>query len=127
MPSQINNQYADEAQSRWPEQYAQSERNLAKLNDQEKRQLFDLGKQITAQIAQLFETKFSANSAEVQAQIGNHYRWLCQFWTPTADTYRGMGEMYAADERFTAYYDGFAVGLAPFMSEAMTNYAARNL
>jgi MerR family transcriptional regulator, thiopeptide resistance regulator len=119
--------YEAEAAERWPEKFEESQSKLAKLNEQEKRNLFDLGKEITQEIAGLFVAGLAAESSEVQTQVGRHYRWLCQFWIPSAGAYRGIGEMYVADPRFAAYYDNFASGLAPFMAAGMYHYAARNL
>jgi hypothetical protein len=127
MSNEIVNEYEAEAAARWPEKFEESQSKLAKLDDQQKRDLFDLGKEITQVMADLFVAGADAGSPEVQAQVARHYKWLCQFWIPSAGAYKGMGEMYVADPRFTAYYDKFAVGLAPFMSEGMTHYAARNL
>jgi MerR family transcriptional regulator, thiopeptide resistance regulator len=127
MTTENLNEYAAEASERWPEKFEESQSKLAKLNDQQKRDLFNLGKEITQEIARLFVAGLEAESSEVQTQIGRHYRWLCQFWIPSAGAYRGMGEMYVADPRFAAYYDKFAEGLAPFMAAGMYYYAARNL
>ena len=65
--------------------------------------------------------------AEVQRLIGQHYSWVAAFWSPNREAYIGLGEMYVADPRFTATYDGFAPGLAPFMRDAMRVWAEANL
>lgn len=127
MATEFVNEYADEAAERWPDKFAESNRNLASMTDAEKRELFDLGKEVTAQIAKLFEAKIPADSAETQTQIARHYSWLSQFWKPNREAYVGMGQMYVADPRFTAYYDKFAVGLAPYMCAAMLVYSEANL
>ena len=116
-----------EAAQRWPDQYRVSQQNLSRLTGDQQRQLFDQGKEITAQVAQLFLAGNQATEASVQGLIAQHHAWVCNFWTPNATAYAGLGEMYVNDERFTAYYDHFATGLAPFMSAAMASYAAANL
>jgi hypothetical protein len=48
---------------------------------------------------------------------------LRTFYDPNPEMYRGLGEMYVADPRFTAFYDKYAEGLAPYMRDAMIAYA----
>lgn len=42
------------------------------------------------------------------------------------EVFRGIGQLYVDDERFTKNIDQFGVGLAQFMHDAMTIYADRN-
>ena len=63
----------------------------------------------------------------VQALATRHYAWVAAFWTPSAATYAGLGQMYLDDTRFTAYYDAYAPGLAAYLARAMTIYAETNL
>jgi len=52
-----------------------------------------------------------------------HKEWLCFFNDKYSKEYRkGLGEMYVADERFTAYYDKNAVGCAKFFRDAINIY-----
>ena len=48
--------------------------------------------------------------------ITNHY------YTCTIEIFRGLGDMYVADERFTANIDQYGDGLASFMRDAMHHY-----
>jgi hypothetical protein len=38
--------------------------------------------------------------------------------------HKALGEMYVADERFTAYYDKIAVGATEFLRDALNVYCA---
>ena len=42
------------------------------------------------------------------------------------DAFKGLGQMYIIDERFTKNIDQFGEGLAVFMSEAMAYFADTN-
>ena len=53
----------------------------------------------------------------LNTQIGHHY---------TLEAFKGLGQMYVADERFTTNIDQFGKGLAQFMCEAMEIYADTN-
>ncbi len=54
-----------------------------------------------------------------------HRRWLGFTWpsySPAA--HAGLGEMYVADERFTAHYDGKISGCTAFLRSAIAAYTA---
>lgn len=54
-----------------------------------------------------------------------HAAWLAHYWpegTVTSEAHIGMAEMYAQDERFTAYYEKVAPGCAAFLAEAVKAY-----
>ena len=45
------------------------------------------------------------------------------FGTYSLEAFKGLGEMYVQDERFTANIDRYGKGLAKFMNEAMSTFA----
>lgn len=52
-----------------------------------------------------------------------HRQWLAIFAPDySKDYHRGLGDMYAADERFRAYYDKIAPGAAEFLRDAINVY-----
>ena len=61
-------------------------------------------------------------SPEVLALIVRHYEYLRYFYEPDLEMYRGLGQMYVDDPRFTAYYEKFVPGLAVFMREAIGEF-----
>ena len=123
----IENPYAEEAEARWPDLYKQSQANFKALTPEQRKQHLDFGVATTARLGQLFTDGAEPSDLRVQAEVANHYRWVSLFWTPNREAYEGLGDMYVADERFTEYYDKHAVGLAPFMRDAMRLYAASHL
>lgn len=122
-----NDPNAEEAQQRWPDQYAETQRRLRSMSKDEQRALFETGNQTHRELAALFVAGASVEDDTVQRLIGQHYGWVAAFWTPSREAYIALGEMYVADARFTATYDGFAPGLAPFMRDAMRVWAMANL
>ena len=127
MSEAIDNQYAAEAAERWPEQFAESNRRFGALGADQQREVLAKHGDITARLGALFQAGETVESDAVQAVIQDHYRWITNFWTPNQAAYRGLGEMYASDERFAANYESVAVGLADFMRRAMSLYASANL
>ncbi len=116
------NPYADEAKARWgnTDAYRQSQERVKKLSKDDRKRIGDAGdalmKKITAASGQ------DPASPEVQELIAQHYDALRTFYEPNLELYRGLADMYVADERFAAYYDKYKPGLAPFMQQAMHAY-----
>jgi hypothetical protein len=127
MPDSIENEYQVEAKERWPEQYAESNRKLARLTEVEQQVLFAKGPAIAERIAEQFEAGLGSDSAVVQNLIAEHYEWICNFWTPNQAAHAGLADMYVADARFAANYETLAAGFAEFMRLAMRDYAFENL
>lgn len=122
-----NDPYAEEAQQRWPNQYAESQRRLRSMSKDEQRALFESGNQTHRDLAARFLEGAPVDDDAVQRLIGQHYAWVSAFWTPNREAYIALGEMYVADPRFTATYDELAPGLAPFVRDAMRVWAEANL
>ena len=65
---------------------------------------------------------------EARALCRLHRDWLTLFWPQgsyTKEAHRGLGELYAADERFRAYYEQAAgPGAADFLCRALAEYCA---
>jgi hypothetical protein len=54
-----------------------------------------------------------------------HRQWLSVFYPGYSKEYhKGLGEMYAADERFRAYYDKLVPGCAEFLRDAINIYCS---
>jgi DNA-binding transcriptional MerR regulator len=65
--------------------------------------------------------------AAVQALIARHYATIEPFYHPTAEIYRGLGQLYVEHPEFRAHYERYAEGLAEFMQAAMVYYADHGL
>ena len=123
----MDNSYEDEAAKLWPESFAESEKRTASLSPREQVELLKLGNEITQSLAYLFSANFGAQSEQVQALIAQHFEWVSRFWTPNAESYVGLGNLYVDDPRFTEFYDGHAIGLAVFIRDAIKYWTVANL
>jgi DNA-binding transcriptional MerR regulator len=55
---------------------------------------------------------------------GMHREWLGYTWGHySPEAHRGLGDMYLADERFTAHYDNAVAGCAKFLRDAIHAWA----
>lgn len=64
---------------------------------------------------------------KAQKACGLHRLWLCLYWPDgiySKEAHRNMGDMYTMDERFRAYYEAIAPGMADFFREALQVYCA---
>jgi DNA-binding transcriptional MerR regulator len=117
--------YAEEAKERWGHTiaYKQSQERYGKMTKEEKEKIGVEGDTLMRSIAECFKSGESATSSKVQKLIARHYEGLRTFYDPNPEMYKGLAEMYVADPRFTAFYDKYAVGLAPYMKDGMIAYA----
>ncbi len=119
-------QYKDEVEQRWGAQaYADSDRWYRGLDDAGKRQFFEEGRSIAQGYAAARAEGRDPVDQVVQAIAARHYAWVRAGWggtAPSAAAFTGLGQMYAADERFGRYYGG-PEGAA-FARDAMAAFAA---
>ncbi len=108
-----------EAEQRWgntPE-YRESAEKMNKMSKAEWAKIKEEGDAILKEGTGLMGN--DVKSKEVQDFVDRHYRHLANFYTPNLELYRGLAEMYVADERFTAYFEKYSPGFAQFMHDAM--------
>jgi DNA-binding transcriptional MerR regulator len=70
---------------------------------------------------------YGHDSSEVQSIIQKHFEVINQFYTPTKEIYKGLGQMYIEHPDFRKLYDSHHPELANFMAKAMDYYADKNL
>ncbi|WP_181350406.1 MerR family transcriptional regulator [Thalassobacillus sp. CUG 92003] len=119
------NPYEKEARERWGDK-AVDEANTS-INNMSRAQQEALQADMNAIYQQLADLRHrSPGSSEAQAAIGEWYDMLNQIGTYSLDAFKGLGQMYVDDERFTQNIDQFGTGLAAFMRDAMAIYADNN-
>jgi DNA-binding transcriptional MerR regulator len=80
-----------------------------------------------AEYAALLEAGVAADDPRTQAVTADHYRWVCQFWTPSAEAFAGLGDLYVDHPDFRARYEVVSPGLAEYVRDAMAAYAVTSL
>jgi hypothetical protein len=124
MNNNTQNPYEEEARARWGDTRAfkQSEIRVKKMGEDGLKKTMEESRKITAEIAECMKSGEKPDGERAQKLIARHYEWLRNFYEPTPEMYRGLAEMYTADERFKANYEKVAVGLAEYMREGMMEY-----
>ncbi|WP_430868716.1 MerR family transcriptional regulator [Demequina aurantiaca] len=119
-----HHKYAPEARERWG----------APVVDRAYTQWRDLGadaqsdhlaehESISMEIARLAASGADPTDASAQDTVARHFAWVSRLWTPNAESYAGLAQMYVDDERFRASYDKYGAGTAQFLRDAMEHYA----
>jgi DNA-binding transcriptional MerR regulator len=118
-------QHKDEAEKRWglTDAYKQSMERVGKMTKADLEAIKAEQEDYTQKLAMLFTRGAAVDSVEVQDQVDRHYKQMCRFYDPSYEMYKGLGQMYVQDPRFTATYDAYVHGLAVFLRDAMTVYA----
>lgn len=120
--------YEPEARERWGDQAVeQSNAKWESLGKTGQQRHLDTHREIVEALGAAIRVGFGPDSAEVQEVVAQHYDWVSLFWTPTADTYRGLTQMYVEDERFRRNYDEVAPGAAVLLRDAADIWAGSHL
>ena len=120
--------YKREAREKYGEQIVEdSERRVKQMPKSHWEAINAEGDDATRQIAALAAQGKPATDAAVQGHVARHFKWVTNFWQPNAESYAGLGQLYAENEEFRAHYEKYGPNLADFMRDAMAYYAAHTL
>lgn len=116
--------YGDELREKYSGEVLEASRErFSKLTREQYDRMTALEGEIRARLEGAVSAGEDPAGAEGQAITALHREWL-GFTLPgyTPELHRGLGEMYVADERFTAYYDRAVPGCAAFLRQAIGAY-----
>lgn len=113
-----------EARERYGEEtVVASERKVKALSKAEWEAVGKEGEAVNRDLAALIGR--DPGDPAVQAVVARHHAWIRHFWTPDAESYRGLGAGYDQHPDFRAYYERYAPGLAVFLGKAIARYSER--
>lgn len=116
-------QYAEEARQRWggSQEYQESVRRTKHYTKADWAAFKAEMAEITVALAALMDR--DPADPDVQEQVRRWHQFIDdRCYTCSTEVFRGLGELYVADERFTATYDKARPGMAGFMQAAMNVY-----
>jgi len=118
------NPYEQEARERWGDKAV--DESQAKFGAMSKAEQEAFGEEMSALYRELAALRhLPPDSDEAQKAIGKWFVMLNRMGTYSLEAFRGLGQLYVDDARFTANIDRFGEGLAAFMRDAMAVYADR--
>ncbi|MEI6874455.1 MAG: MerR family transcriptional regulator [Spirochaetota bacterium] len=109
------------------EAYNESQKRVAKMGKAQWARVKEEGHLLETDCAAAFKGGRAPDSPEAMKLMARKAIWLRHFYEPSAGIFSGLGEMYAADERFRAAYDRYAVGLADWLKLAMGAFAGNGM
>lgn len=114
--------YQAEVKERWgnTDAYKHSMEKVRKMTKQQMEELKARTKDLTQRLADAMDLDPASEGA--QALVAQHHAGIEFFYPCSMQMYRGLGQMYVDDPRFTAYYDAFRPGLAVWLRDAITVY-----
>ncbi|WP_062107273.1 MerR family transcriptional regulator [Bacillus niameyensis] len=119
------NPYEQEARDRWGDEAVdQSNARIDAMSKEEKRNFEDNFNAIYRKLAEI--RHLPPDSEEAQAGIKVWFDFLNKMGDYSLEAFKGLGQLYVDDERFTKNIDQFGEGLAQFMCSAMATFADKN-
>ncbi|MDT0160933.1 MerR family transcriptional regulator [Bacillus sp. AG4(2022)] len=120
-----SNPYEQEARERWGDEAVDaSNKKISNMTKEEQQKLGDSMNGIYRSLAEV--RHMAPDSDEAQEAIGDWFKFLNKMGSYSLDAFKGLGQLYVDDERFTKNIDQFGEGLAIFMRDAMAVYADKN-
>lgn len=116
-------QYAEETRQKYgnSDAYQESTKKTAKYTKEDWAKIMGEADRIYQNIATLMDK--GAADPEVQKAVGEWRQHITDnFYNCTLEIFRGLGDMYVEDHRFTENIDKVKPGLAAFLREAMHVY-----
>ena len=118
-------QYEVEAKQRWgeTEAYKEHAEKTAKYTKDKWQDVNDGLNAVFTKFAECKQNGNTANSEEAQALVKELQNYITEnYYTCTKEILAGLGQMYAADERFKTNIDKIGDGTAEFVSKAIESY-----
>ncbi|MGM7634956.1 MerR family transcriptional regulator [Bacillus sp. Hm123] len=120
-----DNPYEQEARERWGDQAVdESKKKIGNMTKDEQKEMSKEWDAIYKKLAAL--RHHSPATQEAQEAIKEWYDFLNKMGNYSLEAFKGLGQMYVDDERFTKNIDQYGEGLARFMRDAMAVYADNN-
>lgn len=121
--------YAAEARERWgdTEAYKESARRAKAYRAEDWAAIKAEAETVEAGLAAVLAAGGAADGEDAMALAEAARRHIDRWFYPCSHRMHvGLAEMYTADPRFAAHYDGQAAGLAAFVAAAIKANAARH-
>ncbi|TVL92156.1 MerR family transcriptional regulator [Streptomyces sp. SAJ15] len=115
-------QYAEEVEQRWgdTDAYRESQRRAAAYTKEDWLRIKREGEELVERLAALMASGAAPDSPAATDLAEEHRSQITRYHYECSYEMHGcLAEMYVADERFTAFYDATAPGLAAFLREAI--------
>jgi hypothetical protein len=114
--------YEAEVEERWGDfdAYRESARRTARYSKEDWKQMKEEGDAVARELGERLAAGGEPGDANVQALVERHRLQIDRWFYPCSiEMQVHLGDMYAADPRFSASYDRYQPGLARFLRDAI--------
>ncbi|SOE00142.1 MerR family transcriptional regulator [Blastococcus haudaquaticus] len=121
-------EYAAEAEEKWGDTaaWAQSQQRTRAMTKDDWLRVKAESDAVERRFAEALHAGVPADSERAMDAAEEHRQQISRnFYDCSPEMHAGLGRMYVEDERFTAYYERIAPGLAQYVSTAVQANAAR--
>jgi MerR family transcriptional regulator, thiopeptide resistance regulator len=119
-------EYEEEVEQRWSGPALDESRRLAATYSKEDWiEIRDESETIAKRFAELKKKGIDPGSTEAMEIAESHRLHIGRFYPCSYEMHQALGDMYVQDPRFTAYWDKYSKGLAPFVNAAIAANARR--
>lgn len=122
-------QYEAEVEERWggTEAYRISRQRTAGYTKEDWERISSVQTENLKELAGLYSDGVPYDDDRVLAVVDRNRKFITDSFYPCSlEMFSGLGNMYVSDERFTAFYDRIAPGLAAYYNEAIQYYCIMN-
>ncbi|MEU7133149.1 MerR family transcriptional regulator [Streptomyces sp. NPDC046261] len=122
-------EHAEEVEQRWgdTDAYRESQRRTAAYTKEDWLRIRAATDGLNERIAALMASGAPADSEAAMDLAEEHRQQICGFYYDCPyEIHTALGEMYVADERFTATYEAVRAGMAAYLRDAILANAVRN-
>lgn len=122
-------QYAAEAEERWgdTDAFRESQRRTSTYTKDDWIRMREEASEIEGRLADAMHAGLPPDSAAAMEAAEAHRQHISRwFYDCSREMHRALGEMYVADERFTAHYEAVAAGLGPYVRDTIVANADRS-
>jgi DNA-binding transcriptional MerR regulator len=114
-------QYQDEVKERWgnTDAYKQSMERVSKMTKKDMDELKKKSNEFMNKLGEVMASGAAVDSDEMQTLVAAAYKGIQVFYDCSIEMFRGLGEMYVQDPRFTKTYDSVRPGLAVYYRDAI--------
>lgn len=98
-----------------------------KFTQEEEQKFAEDFSEITSRMSQLMKSGAAPSDSEVQAEVGKHHEFVCQFWKPNREAYKSLGMTYVLPTGYKDFYEDLEKGLGKFTYDAVVVWANLNL
>jgi DNA-binding transcriptional MerR regulator len=106
---------------------AESHGRMSSWTDTERAAIPVVFADLEQRLAEEMDSGADPSDDAVQDIVAEHYAYICRFWTPDANMYAALGDLYVDHVDFRARKDAVRPGLAEFERDAMAVYAVTRL